>query len=80
MKRVAKPQTRLGAPKEVPQAKFDLGTRPSSLRGKSPNFNPKAKNTRDYGTKTSPVLALQPGNPIGAKPTPLDPTAPGLNG
>lgn len=84
MKRVAKPQTRLGAPKQAPEAKFALGTRPSSVRGKPPQepkpFKMGPTNTRDYGTKTSPAIALQPGNPIGATPAPLNPTAPALTG
>jgi hypothetical protein len=79
--RIAKPKTRAGAFKQVPEAKFALGTRPGSVRGKNPDFNPKASNTRDYGTKTPPAVALQPGNPIGPPAGRLPPpAAPALNG
>ena len=63
-----KPPTNLGAPKAPPTAKFNLGTRPSSVRGKAPTFAPPepaaAPNTRDYGTKTPAATAIQPGNPM----------------
>lgn len=78
-RRVAKAPTRAGAPKSAPEAKFALGTRPTSIRGKTPGIAP--KNTRDYGTKTPPATALQPGNPIGPSAPPAPgPTAPLLTG
>ena len=55
---------------EPPAAKFDLGTRPTSLRGKPPGSPPKAlPNTRDYGktqstTQPAPPAAIQPGAPM----------------
>ena len=64
---IKKPPTSLGAPKTPPMAKFDLGTRPGSLRGKPLPTPPKsaaAPNTRDYSTKTPPATAIQPGNPM----------------
>lgn len=81
MKRVAAPKTRLGASKQVPEAKFALGTRPESVRGKNPTNMPKASNTRDYGVKTSPATAMQPGNPIApVAPVAPNPVAPALTG
>ena len=79
MPKVTKAPTRLGAPKKSTEA-FALGTRPASLRGKTPENKPKASNTRDYGTKTPPAVALQPGNPIGGPAPAPGPVAPGING
>ena len=65
-KAAAKPSMSLGKPKAPAQAKFVLGSRPTSLRQKPPaEAKPmKAPNTRNYGVKTPPATAIQPGNPM----------------
>ena len=65
----AKPKLNTVKATPPPAAKFDLGTRPVSLRGKPPGMPPKAANTRDYGktqstTQPAPPAAIQPGNPM----------------
>ena len=66
----AKPKLNTVKAAAPPSAKFDLGTRPTSLRGKPPGTPPKAApNTRDYGktqslSQPAPPAAIQPGNPM----------------
>ena len=67
---VAKPKLNTVSAKAPPTAKFDVGTRPTSLRGKPPGTPPKAApNTRDYEktqslSQPAPPAAIQPGNPM----------------
>ena len=63
-----KPKLNTVSAKAPAPAKFDLGTRPTSLRGKPPGTPPKA-NTRDYPktqslSQPAPPAAIQPGNPM----------------
>lgn len=73
-KGAGKPKLNMVKAATPPSAKFDLGTRPESLRGTAPpRIKPAAPSTRDYGkglsaTQPAPPVTMQPGQPMGGAP------------